>query len=126
MHLRLLAPFLPYVTEEVWSWWQEGSIHRATWPDSKVDLPTAPHNRELLAVAASMLAGIRGAKSVAKVSQKTEISAVTVRGAQEQLDLLEQALDDIRAAGRVTGEVTLVPDNSLADLAIDASLASTD
>jgi valyl-tRNA synthetase len=111
------------VTEEVWSWWQEGSIHRATWPTTD-DLGTPAADQRVLDVAAAALAGVRGAKSVAKVSQRTAVTALTVRGAQDDLDRLTLALDDVRAAGKVTGDVALEPAD--AELAVDATLEAAE
>ena len=122
--LRLLAPFLPYVTEEVWSWWQDGTIHRSRWPHPEDDIAVVPHNPEVLAAASEVLAGIRGAKSTAKVGMKTEVTGVVVRGSQERLDLLARTVDDVRAAGRVTGTLTTELDDSAEGLAVDATLAT--
>ncbi|KHL15710.1 valyl-tRNA synthetase [Mumia flava] len=125
VQLRLLAPFLPYVTEEVWSWWREGSIHRASWPEAALEITTTPHDPALLVAAGEALAGIRGAKSTAKRSMRTEVDALVIRGSQQSLDLVERAMDDVRAAGRVTGGVELIVDPSQegGSLAVEAQLA---
>ena len=41
---RLFAPIMPFVTEEVWSWWHDDSVHLARGPRSR-SWPTAPSMR---------------------------------------------------------------------------------
>ncbi|HWC34594.1 MAG TPA: valine--tRNA ligase [Mycobacteriales bacterium] len=99
--LRLFAPFLPFVTEEVWSWWQEGSVHRASWPtQGEVGVATAA-DRGLLGLVGTALSQVRGAKSSAQVSMKTEVAQAVVRGPAADLERLQHAATDLAAAGRI-------------------------
>ena len=121
VQLRLLAPYLPYVTEEVWSWWQEGSVHTAAWP-TPAELGTDAGNAALLTSVAEALAGIRGAKSSAKVSMRTPVLALTVTGTDAALADVRAAENDLRAVGGVTGEITWTVDASVSPVAIRAEL----
>jgi valyl-tRNA synthetase len=104
VQLRLFAPYLPFVTEEVWSWSHEASVHHAPWP-SVDELPTTG-DVELMDDIAAALVEIRGAKSQAKVSMKTEASSAEFSGPPEQLERLRTLETDLRAVGRLTGTVT--------------------
>ncbi len=98
--LRLFAPFLPYATEEVWSWWQDsGSIHRAGWP-TEVELSDISGDFDgLLEQASQALFGVRKAKSDAKVSMKAEVKSATLRTPNTAAMALIEG--DIRAVGRI-------------------------
>jgi valyl-tRNA synthetase len=102
VQLRLFAPFLPFVTEEVWSWWQEGSVHRAAWPEVEPLEELARHaDGTILRDTSTVLAGVRKAKSEAQTSMRTEVALVSVSGPQEALDRVAEAADDLKATGRI-------------------------
>ena len=101
--VRLLAPFLPYATEEVWSWFGEGSVHLATWPvaDEVSTLAGPEADAGLLALVGGALVGIRGAKTSAKASQKTPVTLAVVHAPEADRDRLASAAEDLAAVGRI-------------------------
>jgi len=94
--LGLLAPVLPFATEEVWSWYRGGSVHRSAWP---AGVPA--EGAATLAAAGEALAALRKVKSEAKVSQRTVITSVTLQVPEASLQLVASARGDLMAAGRV-------------------------
>jgi valyl-tRNA synthetase len=97
--LRLFAPFLPFVTEEVWSWWQDGSVHAATWPSAGLSAEADAGDPAVLATAAAVLGQVRKAKTAAKVSIRAEAARVVVRGPDEAA--VRASERDLRAAGNI-------------------------
>ena len=121
VQLRLFAPFMPFVTEEVWSWWQPGSVHRTAWPTVD-ELPTGG-DAALLDDIAAVLMAIRGAKSRAQVKMRSEVDRAVVMGPQESLDRLQAISTDLRAVGRITGELEFVPNSE--QISVDVTLAAS-
>jgi len=107
VQLRLFAPFLPFVTEEVWSWWRTGSVHTSAWPTA-AELPSGGEVALLEDVAAALV-GIRGAKSNAKVSMKAEAESAEFAAPAEVLARLGKSESDLRSVGRITGSLVFRP-----------------
>jgi valyl-tRNA synthetase len=94
--LRLLAPVIPFATEEVWRWTHDGSIHVAPWPTVE-EIPGTGESNGLLDLCGVALVGIRGAKTEAKASQKTPVTKAVISGPA----LLNDASADLAAVGRI-------------------------
>ena len=109
---RLFAPFMVFVTEEIWSWWQEGSIHRAPWPSTE-EVSGLEGDRAVYLVAADVLGEVRKAKSDAKRSIRHAIDVATVVDSADRIDALRSAADDVKEAGRIASLSLTVGDNYL-------------
>jgi valyl-tRNA synthetase len=118
VQLRLFAPVLPFVTEEVWSWWRSGSVHRTLWP-AATELP-AGGDPAVVTVAAAALAGVRKAKSDAKVSMRADVETATVTAPAPQVQVVEAARADLTDAGRIQ---TLSVEPGDGELTVDVVLA---
>ena len=97
--LRLFAPFLPFVTDEVWSWWHDESIHSTRWPSAE----TLDRRGDvaMLEPVSEVLAAVRRAKTEAKLSQRATVEHLTVDGPPAALEAIEAARTDLAEAGGI-------------------------
>jgi valyl-tRNA synthetase len=118
---RLFAPIIPFVTDEVWSWWQEGSIHLAPWPTPEEVAPSEPADPAVLDAVGEVLARVRRAKTEAKLSQRSAVDLLQVAGPAEFLSAISLGEEDLRAAG---GIATLDLTESDDDVSVGVVLAA--
>ena len=121
--LRLFAPFLPFTTEETWSWFNRDSIHTSHWPDSDALRALASSgDKAALATATEALRMIRKAKSEAKLSMRAVVSVAVFTGTPEMLKHLDSVATDLKAAGSIEELKTVsAPDST--DLQAEIILA---
>ncbi|NOT24643.1 MAG: valine--tRNA ligase [Acidobacteria bacterium] len=101
--LRLFAPYLPFVTEEVWSWWRPGSVHRSSWP-TREEVVASIGGPDAAAVNVSVqcelaLAEVRRVKALHKKPSKALIERAVLPAALEPLG---PAAQDFKAAMHIS------------------------
>ncbi len=114
---RLFAPFLPFVTDEVWSWWRQGSVHAQSWPAGG-----AGGDDAMLDPVSEVLAGVRRAKTEAKASQKAAVSLAVFSAPADVLAAVRAAQGDLCDAGSIA-EVQWVEAD---ELSVAVTLAPAD
>jgi valyl-tRNA synthetase len=97
---RLFAPFIPFVSEEVWRWWHDTSVHRSPWPILD-ELGDAPTSTGTYVAVCDVLEAVRREKSTQKVSQRKDVAELVIAGPGEVLDAVRAGQRDLVDAGSV-------------------------
>jgi valyl-tRNA synthetase len=118
--LRLLHPFMPFVTEEIWQRmsWTEGSIMVAEFPrvDERFEDPAAVETMKWVREAISAIRTLRGELSIVP-SQK--LRAIVVPTTPEGLEPLERHRHLIEKLARVS-ELEITPNRTPPSRAVHA------
>ena len=99
--LKLFAPFIPFVTEEVWSWWQEGSIHLQSWPKSSEIITNKSTGIDALNNVTWILSEVRKVKTENKQSMKAEVKTLEIWAQADVIEQVKDAQKDLIAAGNI-------------------------
>ena len=128
--LRLFAPFLPFATEEAWSWWHTTSVHRASWPSPVSGDAEATTTASLdptgLATICSALGQVRRAKTEAKQSQRATVARLVVTANAEMLAAIDIGRHDLIEAGSITELVLEERASDSNEIATQIELATED
>ena len=101
--LRLLAPYLSFACDEVWSWWNDGSVHRSAWPKRAELTALAGDDRAAQQAVLHLtvaLNAIRKAKTDQKLSVGTPVKDVIYSTSEEEVAGLKLVERDLKAACR--------------------------
>jgi valyl-tRNA synthetase len=104
--VRLFAPFMPYITEEIWSWRFAGDVgsefvHRSQWPKTS-EVQGITGEPKAFEAAVEVVSAIRATKTTAQKGQRWGVTSLCVKGSEANLELLSSVLDDVIRAGSVT------------------------
>ena len=103
----------------MWNWWHDSSIHRAQWPlADELRTAAAATGPDASHVATQALIAVRREKSEAKRKLRTAVVSATFSAPADQLALLDQVIDDVKAAGVIE---SIEPGVAVADSEIHVS-----
>jgi len=120
-----LAPLMPFVTEEVWQWWQKDSIHTSSWPTTAgitANVAIRDDSEDLLHTVCEVLSQIRRAKTEAKTSQRTAVTDLSISATAAQLQLIDISMQDLRNSGVLSNVTTTEHDQDAISVKVQLAL----